>query len=156
MFCGLMSRCTTPQHLIAGQAFALHVLRERLPVAQVLHGVVRETTRRSGAEHLHDVGMLEVRQRAGFGEEAIDGPCGCQLRPDDLDGYEAVERGFAGDEHRPHAAARDLAQQFVPLWAEGALEPFEVGRHRVAVRRKAEGVSTTLLHDPSNRQVARA
>jgi hypothetical protein len=97
------------EHLLAGQPLALHVLSEGLSVAQVLHGVVRESPRRSGTEHPHDVGMPEIGQDAGFGEEAVDGLGRGKLRPDDLDGHEPVESRLARHEHRAHAAARDLA-----------------------------------------------
>ncbi len=124
------------EDLLAGKPLALHVLPEGLPVAQVLHGVVWESPGRSGAEHPHDVGVPEISQNAGFGEEAVDGLCGGKLRPDDLDGHEPVEGRLARHEHRAHAAARDLAQQLVALWTQGLLKAFEVRRHRMAIPRQ--------------------
>lgn len=90
---------------------------DRLACDEFHHQIRRAVVRRAAVEQLGDVRMLEVRQVLALGEEAARELAVERVRAEDAadqlerDALLELAVGAFGEEHRAHAARRDLAHQ---------------------------------------------
>ena len=79
-----------------------------------LHRVVADALLLAIVEHRHDVGVVQLRRRAGLGLKSPQvGPVGAEPRVHDLERHAALERLVLGFVDDAHAAAAELAEEGV-------------------------------------------
>ena len=90
------------------------------------HRVVRHAVHLSGAEHGHDVRMLQARRESNLTIEPVHAPAGEQVGREHLHHDVAAKRFVARHEHARHAPSTELSldrvrrtQRILQLLAEG-------------------------------------
>ena len=154
------------------RAFATDHILERLPLDVLEHDVGGALGRAAtvgrqllpGVDHGHDVGMVELRDRAGLAPEALQLVCvGGDLAVHQLDRDGPLEHGVEGAIDRRHSAAADLGIESVAAAEERPHEAhrpycarFGADRWRVAHEREALwSVAPETAASCARRRVAR-
>ena len=113
---------------VDGQASVLFQVVLEGFALQVFHHVEVEAVPLVDLVDRHDVGVPQGGQDLRFPHEPLCGCRGPQLLLQDLDRPQAVERNVADQEHGPHAATAELAQQLV-VGRQCFLQTVEEGGH---------------------------
>ncbi len=106
---------------------------------QVVHHVEVQAVALVDVMHGDDVGMVQHAEGAGLVDELLRGGDCPQPGPQHLDSNGPVEPHVAGEEHRPHAAARQLALDVVAFRRQGGAHPLQPGGHREFPERELPG-----------------
>jgi len=118
---------------------------ERLAV-DVWHDEIRQPVGDAGAQHAHDVGMLQTGRQQDLAAEPIDRDGGGHVLRKHLDGYAALQRVVERDEDARHAATLELTLDGVG-GAEGGAELVDEGGLHVVRAGRSSSDSRTPRND---------
>src|SRR5713101_1397127 len=105
----------------------LQMSLEGVPL-QVVHHIEVQALTFIDLVDRNDIGVSQIGEDASFADELLDGLDRPQLGPQHLDGHGTREGYVAGQVHRSHAAASELAQQLV-LGRQSRTQALKEGRH---------------------------